>query len=409
MVIAPPLRVALYMATMVVMSMGAPSLAVAAPGADPLASEAPPPQAPPPQSPPPQAPPPQAPPMNVPPVMPATPSPAPGGAAQPVAPATPLVHHAALAVAQPHTPLALRALIESPHLVRRAILVYRVLPSSTALGQSTWKELDFMRAAVGPYVATVPMEDVRAPGLDYLVELELLDGRREPAFASRLVPQHVSVYEEPMDVRERLALQRLGGRRSLVGASFDYVRFTNQGGPAADWYYRAEGSYTYRVLRTVDEFAIHVGGVRGRSPGNIDMVGLNYAAAALKLRIADVFRIEGSLLTSVTESGFAGGGGGAMDIGDPFGAKLRLGFEAVHRFGARWYSQVDVPVVAGLRLSPIVEATSMPHAARYGVRLLGEMAYDFGNGFALAVRGGYQARVSTDGAAGGGASVTYAF
>jgi hypothetical protein len=330
-------------------------------------------------------------------------------APSPAAPGAPLVHHAALAVAPPHAPLVLRALIESPHLVRRAILVYRVAPSSVAFGPSIWKELDFMRAATGPYVATVPMEDVRAPGLDYVVEIELLDGRRELAFASRLAPQHVSVYEEPMDVRERVALERLGGRRSLVGASFDYVRFTNLGGPAADWYYRAEGSYTYRVLRTVDEFAIHVGAVRGRSSGNVEMVGLNYAAASLKLRIADVFRIEGTLLTSVTESGFAGGGGGAMDIGDPFGAKLRLGFEAVHRFGARWYSQVDVPVVAGLRLSPIVEATSMPHAGRYGVRLLGEMAYDFGNGFAAAIHGGYQARVSTDGAPGGGASVTYAF
>lgn len=410
MVIAPSLRIVLHVATAVVMCIGAPAFAAAAPGADPLANEAPPAQSgPPPQAPPPQAPAP-VPPMNVPPVMPALPPAAPGGAMPPAAPAAPLVHHAALAVAQPRTPLVIRALIESPHLVRRAILVYRVLPSATApVGPSTWKEVDFMRAAVGPYVATVPMEEVRAPGLDYLVELELLDGRREPAFASRLVPQHVSVYEEPLDVRERLALERLGGRRSLVGASFDYVRFTNLGGPAADWYYRAEGSYTYRVLRTVDEFAIHVGAVRGRSPGNIEMVGLNYAAAALKFRIADVFRIEGSLLTSVTESGFAGGGGGAMDIGDPFGAKLRLGFEAVHRFGARWYSQVDVPVAAGLRLSPIVEATSMPHATSYGVRLLGEMAYDFGNGLGVAIRGGYQARVATDGAPGGGAAVTYAF
>jgi hypothetical protein len=404
MVTLPSIRVVSKAAILVVISIVAPQLAAAAPGAQsPVNDVSVAPQPPAPQ--PPEA----VPPMNVPPVMPAMPMGSPGTTTPPPVPGTPLLHHAAPAVAPPHAPLVLRALIESPHLVRRAILVYRVAPSSVALGTSVWKEIDFMRAAVGPYAATVPMEDVRPPGLDYLVEMELLDGRREPAFASRLVPQHVSVYEEPMDVRERLALERLGGRRSVVGASIDYVRFTNLGGPAQDWYYRAEGSYTYRVLRTVDEFAIHVGAVRGRSPGNLDMVGLNYAEASLKLRVADVFRIQGSLLTSVTESGFAGGGGGAMDIGDPYGAKLRLGFEAVNRFGARWYSQVDVPVVAGLRLSPIVEATSMPHAGRYGVRLLGEMAYDFGNGFAVAIRGGYQARVSTDGAPGGGASVTYAF
>jgi len=352
--------------------------------------------------------------MAIPPVMPATPVAPPqvvlaDSPPAPDAPKVTRVHHAAPAVARPHVPLAVHALIESPELVRRTILVYRVLQAYTAPAPVEWKELEFERASAGPYVATVPNTDVRSPGLDYLIEFELLDGRRAPAFASRLVPQHVSIYEEPMDVRERVALERLGGRRSLVAASFEYVRFSNAGGSAADWYYRTEGAYTYRVLRTVDEFSIHVGVLRGRSPAHDELVGLNYASASLKLRLADVFRIEGELLTSVTEVGFAGGGGGAIDLGDPFGAKVVLGFEAVHAFGARFYSRVDVPVIAGLKLSPLVEATNMPHAGRYGVRLLGEVAYDFGNGFAAALRAGYQARLSTDGAPSVGAQVMYAF
>ena len=337
-------------------------------------------------------------------------APVPGPSASPSAqPAMPRVHHAAPASAPPHVAFAVHVLVESPHLVQRTILVYRVAPSPVEPSQVTWKEADFMRSTGGAYEVTVPKEDVRPPGFDYAIELVLLDGTRQPAFASRLVPQHVGVYDEPMDVRERILLERLGGRRSLVKASFDYVRFSTAGGSLADWYYRAEGAYTYRVLRTIDEFSIHVGAVRGRAPGNDGLVGLNYAAAALKFRLADVFRLEAELLTSVTEVGFAGGGGGAIDIGDPLGAKLVLGFEAVQKFGARWYSKVDVPVVRGLRLSPIVEATSMPHADRYGVRLLGEVAYDFGNGFAVAVQGGYQARVSTDGSPGAGAQLMYAF
>jgi hypothetical protein len=123
----------------------------------------------------------------------------------------------------------------------------------------------------------------------------------------------------------------------------------------------------------------------------------------------DIFRIEGELLTSVTESGFAGGGGAALDIGDPFGAKFRVGFEGVHAFGYRWYSQVDVPIVPRLRLSPIVEATNMPHADRYGVRLVGEVAYQFGAGFAAAVRGGYQARDTTEGGPSVGTELMFAF
>jgi hypothetical protein len=324
-------------------------------------------------------------------------------------PRVPRVHHAALAITKPHAPLAIEALVEMPNLVRRTIVVYRVVPAYLAPGPVEWREVEFLRGATGPYVATIPAVDVHPPGLDYLVEFEMTDGHREPAFASRLVPQRVAVYEEPMDVRERLALERLGGRRSSAAASFEYARFASDGGAAADWYYRTEASYTYRVLRTIDEFGIHVGAVRGRSPAHDELVGLNYAAATLKLRVADVFRIQGELLTSVTEVGFEGGGGAAVDIGDRFGARVQFGFEAVHGFGSRFYSQVDVPIVAGLTLSPIVEATNMPHADHYGVRLIGEVAYDFGNGFAAALRGGYQARVSTEGAPSAGAQVAYSF
>jgi hypothetical protein len=329
--------------------------------------------------------------------------------AEPAPLPVPMVHHAAPPVASPDAPLLVRALVEQAHLLRRLILVYRALPSPVRPGVVVWKEAEFLLSPAGPYVATVPADAVHSPGLDYTIEIEFTDGHREPAFATRLVPQHVSVFDAPMDVRERLLLERLEGRRSSISAGFEYVGFGDVNGPAADRYYRTEASYTYRLLRTVDQFTVNVGVVRGRSPGNDQTVGLNYASAALRLRITDLFRLEGEFLTSVTETGFAGGGGGAVDIGDPFGSRMRLGFEAVHSFGSRFYSQVDVPVTRRLTLSPIVEATNMPHADRFGVRLVGEVTYDFGGGFAASVRGGYQARESIGGGPSAGAHLTFAF
>jgi hypothetical protein len=182
-----------------------------------------------------------------------------------------------------------------------------------------------------------------------------------------------------------------------------------------DYYYRIEGAYTYRLLRTIDEFTIHAGVVRGQSPvpgaivPNDRKVGLNYAAPSLKLRIADAWRIEGELVTSVTEVGFSAGAGGAVEVGDPYGSKLRIGFESVKTFGTRFYSQVDIQASSRLRLSPIIEATDMPHADRFGVRLIGEVLYDFGNGFMAGVRGGYQARDSTSGGPSAGLRLGYAF
>jgi hypothetical protein len=325
------------------------------------------------------------------------------------APLVPRLHHAAPAVAPPHQALEVTAIIERPDLLRRAVLVYRVLPALTRPGGAEWREVEFLRSLRGRYTATIPAENVEPPGLDYTVELEFSDGHREAAFMSRLVPHRVSIFEAPMDFRERVALERLGGRRSVVATSFEYVRFSNAKGADADWYYRTGASYTYRVLRVVDEFSVHAGVSRGRSPGNSGQVGLNYAAIALRLRATDLFRIEGELLSSVTEVGFAGGGGLALDLGDPYGSKLRLGFEAVHGFGARWFSQVDILAASRLRLSPIVEATSMPHAGRYGVRLVGEIGLDCGAGVTVALRGGYQARESTGGGPSGGANLSFAF
>ena len=51
----------------------------------------------------------------------------------------------------------------------------------------------------------------------------------------------------------------------------------------------------------------------------------------------------------------------------------------------------------------------MPHADRYGLRLLTEARCKLGGGFAVALRGGYQARTFTSGGASGGTTLSYEF
>jgi hypothetical protein len=57
----------------------------------------------------------------------------------------------------------------------------------------------------------------------------------------------------------------------------------------------------------------------------------------------------------------------------------------------------------------MVEVTNMPHADRYGVRLLSELSFQLGGGLQAAARLGYQARDADSGGLSGGASVSYAF
>lgn len=348
--------------------------------------------------------------------------PSPAGANGPSsAPSDALPHgdlrHAPVSFARIGEPIPIRADIEHPELVRRAILVYRSVDGPLV-------EVPFERAPNGPYLAVIPKEAVRPPSVAYAVELEDESGVRHPIYASRSAMHHVEVAEERMDVAEAALLSRIDGRRSVIAVEGDYVSFgdseTTVAGSTrpelvADRYYRAEARYSYRLLRTVSEFGIRVGLLRGQSPvagaANTDAldVGLNYGAPTVQFRLHDLVHLDAELLASLTERGFSGGGGGAVHIGDVFGSELVLGFESISVFGTRAYSRLDVAAVRRLTLSAIVEGTNMPHASRFGLRLLGEVGVDLGAGFRIAARGGYQARDSASGGPSAGLAGSFAF
>jgi hypothetical protein len=340
----------------------------------------------------------------------------------------PKLHHSPLTSVPAREPLLVTAGIEHPELVKRALLVY------ATEGAPRLREVEFRRGAT-QYVAEVPSAELEPRWLEYSLELELLDGTRQVVFASRKHPHRVSVPEELMDARERALYQRLGGKRSVFSASGDYVDFGTSQAQAADaagnavghdvrdHYFRLEGGYTYRPLRFVTEFSLRAGVVRGKSPVPFDdgsdpsgakptdpfKVGLNYGAPSVRLRLADVCHVEGEFLTSVTEKGFSLGLGAAVLIGDPYGGKLTLGFESIKTFGTRFWSRMDIPATSRLTFSPIIEIADAPHANKFGVRLLGELGVDVGAGFSIAARGGYQARLFTEGGASAGGTVAYAF
>jgi hypothetical protein len=302
-------------------------------------------------------------------------------------------------------------------------LVYRIG------SEPAFREVLFLRASEGPYVAAIPAEQMASPAIAYSIELETLDGRRTSAFATREAPHRVVVPEDLMDIRERALYQRLGGRRSVVSATGEYVSFgesdavDSSGQPTEidDQYFRIEGSYTYRPLRIVTEFGVRGGTLRGKAPVPVREpapgqsederfdVGLDYGGPRVRFRLVDFVHVDGELVFGFTEVGFSWGGGSSVLIGDPYGSKLTLGFESLQVFGTRLFSRMDLVASEGLIVAPVIEVTNMPSAEDYGVRLLGEVAVAVGGGFGVALRGGYQARVATSGGPSGGATLTYAF
>lgn len=353
-------------------------------------------------------------------------TPPPPPAQKPPAPsrAAPRLHHPPRSVARAHRALTVTASIEHPELVKRAVLVYRT--SARAVP----REVAFRRGVPADYVAEIPKGELTPPWLEYTIELEALDGTRSAVFATRADMHRVHVPDDLDDARERALDERLSGRRSVFFASGEYVNFgtsvVNDGEAGdvrvRDNYFRIEGGYTYRPLRFVAEFSLRAGIVRGRSPVPFSErtapgkdpderfdVGLNYGAPTVRLRLHDFTHLEAELLTSVTEVGFSAGTGAALLLGDPYGSKLTLGFETIKTFGTRFFSRMDVIATRAVRLAPVIEITNMPHADDYGVRLIGEVDVEVAGGFGFSLRGGYQARVFTEGGFGAGLGARYAF
>jgi hypothetical protein len=338
----------------------------------------------------------------------------------------PAVHHAPRVTAEVGTDVVVRASIDSSEKVKRTLLFYQ---SGRGSG-----EVEFQRSSgsILPYVAIIPAAFVHGPMLSYAIEVETAAGARMPVFATRAEPYPVTILDAAEDAREAATLARLGGRRSVVQAGGEYVQFGRSDGPVTvagpsgqpahqeqrsvrDGYYRVEGTYTYRLLGTVSEFGMRAGVVRGRSlvpnesdPSKYD-VGLNYGAPRIRVRLDEKLHVEGELLISVTEVGFATGGGAAILLGDAYGTKLVLGGEAISVFGARGYTRLDIVASPRLRLAPIIEVSNMPHADQAGVRLLGDVGVELGAGFRLDLRGGYQARMFEQGGPTIGGGLAYAF
>jgi hypothetical protein len=347
----------------------------------------------------------------------------------------PRVHHAPVASARVHEELSLTVTIQHPELVRSATVVYRG-------ARPGLRAVQLQRRGTEEYVATISADEVTSAGIAYAIEIERVDGSRFTAFAARDDLHPVLVMEERMTARERSLLNRLGGRRSVVTAMSELVRFGATTGDRAipcapkqdgcpvgqsrvpsvnDQYWRVEAGYTYRFLRTIAEFGLKIGVVRGSSLVDTPQldeakykVGLNYGSPWVRFRFADAWHAELSLLTSITEVGFSFGGGSSLIIGDPYGTRFTMGAEAIGvqkstYFGSRFFVRMDILAHERVILAPVIEVTDMPHAESFGVRLYGDVVFSLPRGFGISVRGGYQARRSTSGGVAAGGSLSYSF
>jgi hypothetical protein len=346
-------------------------------------------------------------------------------AAPPALVPRPLVHHSAPAVADRNHDLTLAITAQHPQALRRASLLFRTTRTKK------YRSREFRDSGIDRRV-TLSAAELAADRLEYAIVVETTDGERFAAFASPEQPHDVALIDRLDDVEERRLLANAGGGRNQFSSSVDYVDFGTSTAESLsngavvertvrDRYYRIEGAYTYRPLRVVSEFTLRAGVVRGKSPVPVETavasaseaerfdVGLNYGAPSVRFRLSDLVYLDAEFLTSLTEVGFSVGAGGAVLIGEPYGRRLEVGFEAIQIFGTRFFTSLAIPANAWLTVSPHVEVTDMPHARDFGVRLTTELEAELGRGWSVAARGGYQARAAAEGGVSTGASLRFSY
>lgn len=318
----------------------------------------------------------------------------------------PVLHHAPVTIAPAHHPLLIKADLQGPELVRVGRVVYRLN------GDARDRVVELRRSpGEEAYVAEIPARDVTTPSLAYCIELELVNGRTLAAFSSRAGMHHVSVPEDYLDLREAALNTRLHGRRNVVSTRAEYVSFTPFGASNEDRYWQAEAAFTHRPLRSVTEFTVKAGALRGTTPAFVGQrdTGMYYTAPVVRFRLVDAVHVDVEALTGVTQSGFELGGGAEILFGDPYGSKLAVGVESIHDFGTRLWSRVDITATERIIVSPIVEATNFPYAESFGVRLLLNAGFELGGGVLLNLRGGYQAREMASGGPSAGLGLSVGF
>jgi hypothetical protein len=307
--------------------------------------------------------------------------------------------------------------LEQPDRVASAYLHYR------PRGNRTYKSMLLVREHDIYLRGTLPAEAVRAPGIDYFVEVSTSTGGSGLAAGTPVDPIAV-------DVAQPSILDKFGSApgRSSVKMAADYLDFASldqRSGDRTDRMITANVDFTYRFDSWVESVGVGYGVYSGRGgyddrtwdTGNpIPRSGFHYGYADIEVG-GDTEGVHlsagGQLIAGVGKvqpdgsGGFGLGAEGRFRIGERDGTNLALiartisqvGFLSDIRFGAR--------PVERLLLGISVGATNQPNRGDIGVKLGTELEILASRNISVLLRGSWQGRSTLHGGFGGGGGLGF--
>lgn len=294
------------------------------------------------------------------------------------------------------------------------------------LGAEDWNRSPFERNTETSYRAEIPGKDVVSPGLEYYIA-SFTEAAETIHFASASTPHPVIVRDAESTVLIEQELDRFEKRRASFHAAAEYVDFgrrtTEAGQDVKDRYYRLDVDFTYRLFRfPLRAFRLGFTQMLGDTPiteRGVDdcpnpceqSAGFRAGGfAELRWRLASFVDVDTRVLIQATPDGFGFGGRGELRFGDETATYFSLGGEGIAEVGTNFFVRLGWSTVPRFPMAASIELTDYPSSHReHGVRLVYDIAYDFGLGLRVGGRVGYQARDQNIGGVSGGVGATLDF
>jgi hypothetical protein len=321
------------------------------------------------------------------------------------------VDHEAMQSATPGRAIALVFVLDHPERVASAYLHYRPWGVQTYRGVLLVRDHDiYLRGEL-------PAAIVRAPGVDYFVEVSTPEGRSGLALGTPADPIRVAVANAPL----LDAFAAVPGRSSVQLAVdyLDFATFDRRPGNHDDRLEHATVDFTYRLAGIVESVGVGYGVYAGQG-GSADLTwdaanpqpqtAFHYGYADIELggRSDGVhYAVGGQLIAGIGRQGFGMGGEARLRLGDRDATNLLLVARSIDGVGILSEVRLGTRPADRVLVGLSVGATNQPTESDIGVKLGTELELLASESVSLLVRGSWQGRNIDHGGLGGGAGVGF--
>ncbi len=268
------------------------------------------------------------------------------------------------------------------------------------IGEDSYSRARLARDGDSYFRGTLEGPQVRAPGLEYFVEVANKQGRAGLAIGTPSKPIVVEVIDGQQDARAFTETRN----RSRVSVSTDYLDFSTFdrrriGDDYRDAFFQFQADFLFRLrAKTIPLQGIRVGmgAINGTGGFADEMVGedagFNYGYTDFEFRILQESAVSVRAVAGIGKAGLGFGAEGRVRLGAEDQSNLTFGVSSLSEIGFLSEVRMQWAAIPRMPLGFSVGVSDRPNQGDLGVRLGADIGYRVRPWFQPALRVSYQGR-----------------